>query len=219
MMSKLLLATVLLGTLSFVSNLYAQDAWLLNEFYSDASNKKELKKSKEHYKVSSALYSLDLTGNGVKEFVGTRIVDGVPRLSIYDAQKNKVFEKTFPISGFDSHIYRLKTKKIAKNKVALLIYLFNGNTNYIDTFGSSSLWSIVIQDGSLKDISIDTFGNIWSENEDSYGNYKRAHQVDFQDVNHDGQLDLVISSGSVLRAYSHMSANNWQQTKVYFKNF
>ncbi|MFG1499903.1 hypothetical protein ABMA70_06795 [Halobacteriovorax sp. XZX-3] len=198
--------------LLFSTNSIAQDAWLLDDFYTQGSKKEEKKRAKTHYKKDSALYQIDINGDIVREYIGTSIVDGIPTLQIYDVQKRLIFSYRFPISGFNSHIYRIKRRKISENKTATLFYQFNGNTNYINTYGSSNLWGIVVENGKLDNIKIHNFGQIWQENKDNYGLYKRAHLVNFMDVNNDGQLDVVISSGSVYKAYSHVNGSEWSQT-------
>lgn len=207
-MSKLKLS-ILLGLFPCA---FAQDAWILNDFYKTNEKVEKHSKDKVHYKINSSLYHIDISGDEVREYIGTKIEDGIPHLTIYDSRKNIVFDEKFPISGFNSHIYRLKRRRISNNKVALLVYLFNGNTNYINTMGSASVWAMVVEDGKLENLVLKSFGNIWLENKDNYGLYKRAHQVEFKDINRDNQLDLIITSGSVFKAYSHLKNGKWAQT-------
>lgn len=195
--------------LSF-SSVLAQDAWILKEYYGKKSGPVEVIEEKSHFVKKSSLYQLDLNDDNRREYIGTKIVDGIPFLTIYDFKREKIFDHKFPISGFDSHIYRIRRRKISKDKVAVLFYLYNGKTSYIEKFGSSSLWAIIVENKNLEEIKIKNFGTIWTENTDNYGHYKRAHQISFQDINNDGQLDLVIGSGAFLKSYSHIKGINWR---------
>ncbi|RZF22617.1 hypothetical protein DAY19_02260 [Halobacteriovorax vibrionivorans] len=188
----------------------AQDAWLFKEYYDAKNEKKEVSKDKDHYVKKSALYQIDLNGDFRREYIGTKIVDGIPHLTIYNINREQIFNYKFPISGFDSYIYRIRRRKINSDKMAILFYLYDGKTSYIDKYGSSSLWAMVVENGSLKNLEIKELGKIWTENTDNYGHYKRAHHVNFKDVNSDGQLDLIISSGSVHKYFSHIKGVKWR---------
>lgn len=164
---------------------------------------------KVHYHAKSNIYYLDISGDGVKEFISFEFNDGQIKMNIFDRKKKLMKSFDFPVHGYEARPYKISRKKISKDKVLTLIYFFDGKTGYLKKTGTSSLYGFVVSNGELTKIKVTKVASIFLESLD-HGNYlRRLYNVGFKDINRDGQYELLINSGSVRRVLYYHKDNYW----------
>jgi hypothetical protein len=188
---------------------HAQDEWFLKDMLRGRSLDLAQKNFRKHYIQQSDAYMLDISGDNVPEYLKFENVDGRYFVKIFSSKKNIVFRGEFPLRGLDAHVYKIQRKLLGHGRVLTLFYFFEGKSSYIGKAGSAAIFGIVTENNDIKNLKMKKLGGIWYENQKRDTYIRRLYQVSYDDLNRDGQKEVIIYSGGVRKVLFYNGENNW----------
>jgi hypothetical protein len=193
----------------FIFPTFAQDEWFFKDMMSGKIKTIPPKKEKVHYRTLSKAYSIDVTGDGVREFLYFEFLDGKIFLNLRDNNKKPIYRFKFPLNGHSARVYRVLKKRISQTRTMLLFYFYEGDSSYLNKKGTASIYGGVVEEGSFKYFELKKLASIWLEEEirDTYK--RRLYEVGFKDVDNNGQKELLVKSGSTSRVVHYIGKGKW----------
>lgn len=198
-----------LALIFFALTVYSQDEWFFKDMMSGEIQTIPPKKEKVHYRTLSKAYSIDVTGDGVREFIYFEFLDGKIYLNLRDVDKQPIYRFKFPMNGHSARVYRVVKKRISTTRTMLLFYFYDGGSSYLTKRGTASIYGGVVEKGDFKYFELKKLASIWLEEEirDTYK--RRLYEVGFKDVDNNGQQELLVRSGSTSRVVHYLGKGKW----------
>lgn len=187
----------------------AQDEWFFRDMLKGDVVVPPVEYSRQHYFSEAKNIALDITGDGRTEFLRFQIIDGKNYLKVYNDKKELLIEQKLEIKGYDAKPYKIIKKHLSKNIIATMIVFFEGKTGYLEKQGTSALYATVIEDGNLEHLKFKKIASVWLEHEKLDNYVRRPYNINFEDINLDGRLELVVNSGIVRKIFFYQSHNTW----------
>lgn len=191
---------------------YSQDERYFRELISgDLIHKKGKEKKNYKWSANSPFYEIDLGNTQYPESIVIEKRDGEDWLHIHDHKKSRIFSFHFDVNGKNSRIYRVLRKKISKSTVLLLIYYYEGNTDYRYFNGAIRLYFLTVDNRDLSTIAVFKGPVYWEEQETVGEKYfQKKYQVNFLDFNNDGILELAVGGKFLINVYSYSLGGKWR---------
>lgn len=154
-------------------------------------------------------FYLDINGNGELEKIELSKRDGRDWISIFRSSE-KVFEHELQSYAGNSHIFRLRRKKLATGESLLTIFYYDGQRPLINYRASARLYLLSFSD-DLKNFWLSKGPSIWDEQElPFYQHYhKRSYGVSFADMNKDGMTDVTVNYRGTSRVMIYLGEGRW----------
>ncbi|MGB0453086.1 MAG: hypothetical protein ACPGJV_05165 [Bacteriovoracaceae bacterium] len=168
--------------------------------------------NKTHYRFSTDWYQFDLDGDKRDEYISFEKVDGIDHIVIRNYRKYPIFKKPFLTQAIGGVVHKVRIKNISKDVKLLLIYYFEGVTEYIDFQSTGRLYFVTWEKNDLNTLSISRGPFYWQEYKNYKGNYfKRKYEVLVQDFNGDGLEEVMSKYHHISRVYHYAGRGVWKK--------
>lgn len=158
----------------------------------------------------SKAYELDLTGNHRFERIIFERRDGIDWVTIYNYQKELLFEYPLDTQAADSRVYKLKLNDVSQTERLLTLYFYEGATDYLNFKGNVRLYFITFKKADLNQMKAQKGPRIWEEFSDKRGHYhQRAYDVNLVDLNSSQVKEIVVNYKTIRRVYKMDDKMNW----------
>lgn len=150
--------------------------------------------AKYFYKTNSDMYRLDITGNGYKEGIVFEKFDGEDWVHFHDNSMKRL--KSFPLSpvGIKARAYKIELKQIKTDTRVLLIYYYEGYSNYLDFHGSARLYIVTIKNGDIANSVMTKGPQYFEESEEIFKRYYlKRFKIYAKDLDGDGVKELIFT--------------------------
>lgn len=161
--------------------------------------------------ITGDAYELDLDDDGFKESLTISIQDGIDFLQIYNKNQVKIFEGKFQTQGPKSRVHRFELRRISPATRLLIIYYYEGVTNYLAFKNPGYLYLVTIDDKNLKTMSMKKGPMFWQELrsiEDTYS--QRKFDVDIYDFNRDGIKEVRAKYHEISSVFMYEGKGEWR---------
>jgi hypothetical protein len=197
--------------LIFIQPAFSQDERYFRELFSGELTQEKRKVQKTYkWMANSPIYEIDLGSNKYPESLVIEKKDGEDWIHIHDDKKNRIFSFHFDVNGKDSLVYRISKKRISNITDLLIIYYYEGNTDYRNFSGSVRLYFLTVDNRDLSTISVHKGPVYWDEREVPGGKYsQKKFGVELIDFNHDGIMEIAIGAKYLSRVYFYKSKGKW----------
>lgn len=169
----------------------------------------EKKEPKGHFKGRSRAYHIDISGDGRREYMYFKLVDGKIYLVLKNARKETIYNFKFPINGHSARVYKVLKKKISKDRVVTLFFFYDGHSSYLGKKGTASLYGGVVDKGSFEHFDLKKLASIWLEEEFRETYKRRLYEVGFKDIDMNGQLEVIVNGGQTKRIIHYKGKGEW----------
>ena len=146
------------------------------------------------YKTNSDMYRLDITGNGYKEGIVFEKIDGENWLHFHDNRMKRI--KSFPLiaTGVRARPYKIALRQANATTRLLLVYFYEGYSNYLDFHGSARIYIVTIKNGDIANSVVTRGPQYFEESEEIFNRYyiKRL-KIYTKDLDGDGTNELIFS--------------------------
>jgi hypothetical protein len=191
----------------------AQDERYFRQLFSgEISKSKDKNEDKKYtYVVHTPYYYLDLNKDSISEQIVFAKKDNEDWIEIFDHEKNKIFSYRFDNIGFESDLFRIEQKTLGPQTSILILYYYEGISNYINFQGTSRIYAITIDNNNLKSLKAFKGTSFFDEVKTFKGHYhKRNFQVYLDDLNNDKVKELVIKHRNDSDVFVYRGDGKWQ---------
>lgn len=176
--------------------------------------KKEFKEKalvdRTHFRLSTKWYELDLDGDHRNEKISMENNDGVNHLVIRNYRNFPILRKPFLTQAIGGIVHKLRLVQVSKETKLLIVYYFEGTTEYLDFQATGRLYFVSWQNNDLKTLKMSLGPHYWQENKSYRGNYfNRRFEVYLKDFNNDGIKEVAVKLGNISRVYHLLRSNEW----------
>lgn len=206
------LCTLALSLLMFTSyNAMAQDERYFRDMMTGELTKTEEKNREDPDIVAySKVYELDLTSNHRFERIIFERRDGIDWVTIFNYQKELVFEYQLDTQAPGSRVYKLGLNNVSKSKRLLTLYFYEGATDYLNFQANSRLYFLTFDVNNLKGMTAQKGPAVWEEFDNKRGHYRqRSYDLNFLDLTSSGQKELIVNFRTISRAYRLDESMRW----------
>ena len=155
------------------------------------------------FRVETPLYEFDIDGNGTMELISLEKRDGEDRIHIYNNSVTRLFSAPLISRGSDSGVYKVERKALSKEIYALLVYYYEGHTDFYHFQGTSRLYVITVDKNNPDKISMVRGPIVLEEKRERGGHYHRRHyHTIVEDFDGDGMREVHIRSRGISRILS-----------------
>lgn len=176
----------------------------LNKDVSDAVNRTY------KYEVNTPLYKIDLNSDHRKESLFYEFRDGESWIHFLTYSETRLKSFKLETNGQDARIYKIRLKTISKSTLALVIYFYEGFTEYTELNSTSRLYFLTIDKNSLESMSIYKGPVFWEEKRTTQGHYhQRANILSFSDLNKNGVKELIVKQGLTSNVFMYKGEGKW----------
>ena len=197
----------------FTQSAFSQDERFFRELFSGEltqDKKKDLKTYK--WNSNSPFYEIDLGSNNFPESLVIEKKDGEDWLHIHDDKKFRIFSFKFDVNGKDSLVYRITKKRLSSVTDLLIIYYYEGNTDYRNFKGSVRLYFLTVDNRDLSTISVFKGPIYWDEREMAGGKYaQKKYEVELIDFNHDKKMEIAVGGKFLSKVYFYKLGGKWAE--------
>ncbi len=194
------------------SIVYGQDERYFRELISGELTQEKIKEKKVYkWTANSPFYQIDLGNKPYPESIVIEKKDGEDWLHIHDEKKTRIFSYHFDVNGKDSQVFRISKKKISNKTDLLIIYYYEGNTDYRNFRGSVRLYFLTVDNRDLNTISVFKGPICWDEREMPGGKYtQKKFEVDLIDFNNDGVFEIAVGGKFLYQVFSYSLGAKWK---------
>lgn len=158
----------------------------------------------------SKAYELDLTGNHRFERIIFERRDGIDWVTIYNYQKELIFEYQLDTQAAGSRVYKIKMNDVSQSERLLSLYFYEGATDYLNFKANTRLYFLTFKVDDLKQMTAQKGPRIWEEFSDKRGHYhQRAYDVNLVDLNSSQVKEIVVSFRTIRRVYRLNDEMKW----------
>lgn len=198
---------VLFLAVSLNTSILGQDEEFFKNIYAPGKTQ-----SNEHFFKTSPSYLIDLDQDGQREKITIKKRDGMDWLSINSFFDREIYSYKFRPTGDKSHIFKIKIRNLSSKTKALLIYYYEGHTNYLNFLGTARLYFITFENRNLKNIRTYKGPIFWHEYRKHNGEYsRRMYSIDFADFNRDGTDDIRVKYHLAKRIFLYQPGGAWRE--------
>jgi hypothetical protein len=140
--------------------------------------------------------------------------DGINYFVIRNHRNFPIFREAFLTQALGGIVHRVRLVQVSNNTKLLIVYYFEGKTEYLDFQATGRLYFISWPDNDLKKIKMTRGPHYWQEFKDYRGHYfNKRYQVYLKDFNQDGIKEVSVRLGTVSRVYHLLGNNTWGTLK------
>ena len=162
------------------------------------------------YEVNTPLYKIDLDSDHRKESVFYEFKDGKSWLHILKYNQSRLKSFKLETNGHHARIYKIRLKTISDSTLALVIYFYEGFTEYTELNSTSRLYFITIDKNSLDTMSIYKGPVFWEEKRTLQGHYhQRPNLLSFSDLNKNGVKEVIVKQGLSSSVFMYRGEGRW----------
>ena len=170
--------------------------------------------SKPHQKVifeqPFPIYLVDLNSNGEKERIHFVNRDGKDWLSIKSREGKEMASYHFQAVGLDATPFKIWLRSLSSSSKVLIIYYYEGYTNYLKFMGSVRLYFLTFENNDLKTLSMRRGPPIFYEHSDKDKSYRqRRYKVEVSDYNGDGRRDILVKYNYITDIFLYQGEGKW----------
>lgn len=185
-------------------NSWAQDERSFRQMVTGELTRDRQQDEKQTYKFQtrSDRYQIDLNGDGTEESFFTAKRDGEDWIYFFNSKREEFFKFRFDTLGYDSRIFKIQKRKLSKDVDILLVYFFEGVTNFLEFEGTARIYFFTMKDANLKTIKAYKGPYIWQEHK-SFKNYykQRSSDVTLFDFDDDGTREVAVRYNLITRVF------------------
>ncbi len=197
-----------------VKNLCAQDERLfrntvLGAFYPTDITAKL--KDKYLLRTNSSMYRVDITGNGFKEGIIIEKMGAESWLHIHNTVFSRLNSFSLEEKGLRARPYKLVLKHISPTVRALLVYFYEGYSEYLDFHGSSRLYIITITDGDIENAIMTAGPQFFEESREIHKRYYlKRMEIYTKDLDNNGVKEIILSKHLMTKVLVLRSDGKWR---------
>lgn len=197
--------------IGFIQIAFSQDERYFRELFSgELTQSKQVDQKTYKWTANGPFYEIDLGSTNYPESLVVEKKDGEDWFHIHDDKKVRIFSYKLDVNGKDSLIYRISKKTISRNTDLLLIYYYEGNTDFRNFKGSVRLYFLTVDNRDLSTISIFKGPTYWAEREFPGGKYsQKKFGVELIDFNNDGKMEIAVGGRYLSKIYFYKSLGKW----------
>ena len=193
-----------------------QDERYFRQIYSgDLLKKADFTDEKKYLaKIHGPYYELDLNADKVNEEILFIKKDGEDWVEIYGnntkGEREKLISFQLTNTGINSELFRMEFKSVSPSTKVLILHYFEGVTNYTEVHASARIYWVTIENNDLKSLKSFKGPSIFEELQNIKGHYHlRNYRVYLQDLNNDGEKEIVIKSNLNNTVFYHFGKGKW----------
>ena len=190
---------------------YSQDERYFRDFFSGKLTRDKFQEIKKYkFEKKSNYYDIDLNGDGFKESIDYIKKDNEDWIGVYDYHKNLIFQRRLPSVGVNSFVYKISFHKLGENHRVLIIYFYEGYTEYLNYLATSRVFFLTIDKGDLTKIFLKKGPIVFREREKRNRKYgKRNYKLYLRDIDNDGNRDIIVKYHEISRAFIYRGKGRW----------
>lgn len=192
-------------------NAMAQDERYFREMMAGefVEGKAELGPSPDIVAYSKA-HDLDLTGDHRFERIIFERRDGVDWVSVYNFEKKRIFEYKLDTQAANSRVYKLKLSQVTSTKRLLILYFYEGVTDYLNLKANSRLYFITYDVNDFDQMIAQKGPAIWEEFSNKRGHYRqRSYDVNVVDLDSANAKEILVNHRTIRRIYRLSKNMKW----------
>jgi hypothetical protein len=190
----------------------AQDERFFRELFTGDLAKKEKKifKGKLKFRHAGDMHKFDLNGDNRLEGIIAEKQDGQDFIHIHDWKGKRIFSGKLEPMGLNSWLYRISVRRFAKNSKVLILYFYEGETEYLEYRANVRLYFLTMETNDLGTLSLNKGPVIWDEYEDFKDHYhQRRYRIGLYDYNKDGIKEIAVHYHLSSWVYFYKSPGKW----------
>ena len=174
-----------------------------------------LSEKKAVFEHSFPEYLIDLTGDGRKERIHFVNRDGKDRIFVKNSWGKSLYQYDFRAVGLDATPYKILFRSLSPSSKVLVIYYYEGYTDYLKLMGSSRLYFLSFDKNDLKTLNMYRGPSVFYEHVAQGKSYRRReYKVELVDFNRDGKRDVLVRYNGILDIFLYRGQGSWlHQTK------
>lgn len=189
---------------------FAQDERVLRYILRNKVLKEQSLIDRTKWRISSKFYELDLDGDKRNEKISMENNDGINYFVVRNYRNFAFFREPFLTQAIGGIVHRVRLVQISKNTKALIVYYFEGKTEYIDFQATGRLYFVSWKNDDLSTMKMSRGPHYWQEFKSYRGNYfTRKFEVFLKDYNKDGVKEVAVKHGTISRVYHLLRDNSW----------
>lgn len=205
---------ILLVALFGVFDACAQDERVLRYLLRKKQFKEKSLIDKTHFRLSTKFYEIDLDGDKRNEKISMENNDGINYFVIRNHRNFPIFREAFLTQALGGIVHRVRLVEVSPTTKLLIVYYFEGKTEYLDFNATGRLYFVSWPNNDLKKIKMTRGPHYWQEFKDYRGHYfNKRYKVYLRDFNQDGIKEVSVRLGTVSRVYHLLKNNTWGTLK------
>lgn len=170
--------------------------------------------SKYSYYIHTPFYSFDLNHDRNPEKLVFVKKDSEDWFEVFEkdhGELKKVFSYRFETKGFDSQLFKIELKRLSATTSILILHYFEGVTRYTEMQSTSRIYVVTIDNDDLKTMSAFKGPSVFEEYKSFKRHYHlRNYQVYLEDLNKDGNKELIIKNREVSQVFIYDGKGQWR---------
>ena len=174
------------------------------------SNVKDESIKEYKFMANTPLYKIDLNSDHRKESIVFESKDGESWIHIlaYDQTRLKSFK--LETNGYKARVYKIRMKNLSNSTLSLVVYFYEGVTEYTELNSTSRLYFITVDKKSLESLSMFKGPIFWEEKRSAQKHYhQRPNHLSFIDLNKNGTREIVVKQGQNSSVFMYKGMGSW----------
>lgn len=204
---------ILLFCLLATKNALAQDERFFRKLFSgEFVNEKKVQDEKHYsYAIHSSEFLIDLNDDGLKDSLVVVKRDSEDWLDVFNSSKDKVFSYKFEPKGANSALYRVLKKKLDEKTNVLVMFYYEGETNYVNYESSARVYLMTVDNKDLKTISVFKGPSIFEEQKTYKSHYHlRNYEVEVVDIDKNSKRELIVKNREMSQVFLYSGNGIWK---------
>jgi len=190
----------------------AQDERFLRQLFSGGMQREKQKEVPPavHYRVQSPFYEFDFDGDFRNEKMLVEKKDAQTWLHIHNYEKKRIFSYKFDVNGVRSDLYRIQVRNLSHMTRVLILYFYEGKTDFVNLEGSARVYFLTIDNSDLKTLAVKKGPAIWEEAQVGREHYhQRSYKISMFDYNRDGIDEVTVKYHLSSKVYFYKGKGKW----------
>ena len=193
---------------------FAQDERLFRKIVTGelTRDRQQDEKSSYKYQVRSDRYQLDINNDGTEESFFTAKRDGEDWIYFFNNKGAEFYKFRFDTLGTNSRIYKIQKRKLNSEVDIMIVYFFEGVTDFLEFEGTSRVYFFTMQKQKLSTLKAYKGPYVWQEHK-SFKNYykQRSSEVSLFDFDKDGMREVAVRYNLITRVFKFHKNGEWSQ--------
>ena len=155
------------------------------------------------WQVWGKVFLYDLNDDGILEGLQSAKKDQEDWFYIRKNGGDVLVKYRLETRGRQARVYRVKLNQIADDLKLLTVYFYDGFTEAIEFYATTTLYFITFRPSNMNSIKITKGPSIWLEHEVRTHYVQRDYQIKFKDIDKDGTKEVVIKHGYIYRIFQY----------------
>ncbi len=168
-------------------------------------------KQKESWVVDGLKFDIDLDGDGKREKLFFKKVDGEDFFVVASEDDSIIEERRLDKLGEGSFLYKVQLKTISSALNTIVLHYYEGFSKYTEFWGTSRIYLLTYKRDDFKVRYFFKGPSVFIEHE-SHGKdyYKELYKIDFEDVNHDNIKELLLVKENWKKTWYYAEQGIWK---------